>query len=190
MLELDAREILVGVTGGIAAYKAATLVSLLGKAGAGVSVVMTEAATHFVTPKTFEALTNRPVRWETFGPDHYPHLSVARKADLFCIAPATANFIGKAANGIADDLLSTIYLAFDGPVLVAPTMNVIMWQHPAVQRNVKQLRTDGVTLIGPEAGQLACGETGEGRMSEPEAIFGEIKKMAKACVKFKNDSDR
>lgn len=172
------REILIGVTGGIAAYKTAVLASLLVKNGYGVSVVTSEAATHLVGPKTFEAITNRPVASSIFDPARsHTHIELAREADLFCIAPATANIIAKAASGIADDLISTIILSFEGPLMMAPAMNTAMWNKPAVGRNIKTLENDGVILVGPESGRLSCGESGPGRMSEPEAIFAEIEKL-------------
>ncbi|MDO5579623.1 MAG: flavoprotein [Planctomycetia bacterium] len=172
---IENREILIGATGGIAVYKTAYLTSHLIQAGAHVSVVMTESATRLVAPRTFEALTGRPVRislWDSDRP--IPHVDLSQKAELFCVVPATANFIGKAANGIADDLLSTIYLAFEGPVLIAPAMNTAMWNHPAVVRNVKRLIEDGVQIIGPESGFLSCGRSGIGRMSSPDDIFNAI----------------
>ena len=132
---MQGRELLVGVCGGIAAYKAADLVSKLVQAGAGVTVVMTHSATKLVGPKTFEALTGRPVGLDVFGPGAHPHIEPARRAELFCVAPATANVIAKAACGLADDLLTTLLLAFEGPVLIAPAMNAAMWRKPAVQRN-------------------------------------------------------
>jgi phosphopantothenoylcysteine decarboxylase/phosphopantothenate--cysteine ligase len=141
------------------------------QAGAGVTVVMSRAAVKLIGPKTFEALTGRPVGLRTFGPGGHPHIELARRAELLCIAPATANLLAKAALGIADDLLSTVLLSFEGPVLIAPAMNAAMWEKPAVQRNIKQLRADGVLLIDPEKGRLSCGEAGTGRMAEPEAIF-------------------
>jgi phosphopantothenoylcysteine decarboxylase/phosphopantothenate--cysteine ligase len=176
---MTGREILIGVSGGIAAYKTAALVSRLVQAGAGVSVVMTHAATKLVGPKTFEALSDRPVLWRVFDRGGHPHIEVARRAELLCVAPATANIIAKAAHGLADDLLSTVLLAFDGPVLMAPAMNSQMWQQPAVQRNIAQLRADGITLIEPEAGHLSCGEEGPGRMAEPEVIFRAIAERLK-----------
>ena len=170
---MKSREILIGVTGGIAVYKTAALVSQLVQAGASVSVAMTQAATHFVGETTFAALTGRPVATDVF--EHgYPlggHITMAEKADLLCVAPATANFLAKAAHGIADDLLSTLYLCFAGPVLLAPAMNSVMWQKPAVQRNVQQLRSDGVQFVGPEEGWLSCRKKGIGRMASPETIF-------------------
>ncbi|NQU22822.1 MAG: phosphopantothenoylcysteine decarboxylase [Candidatus Nealsonbacteria bacterium] len=176
---MNGRELLVGVTGGIAAYKTAALVSKLVQAGAGVSVVMTRSATKLVGPKTFEALTGRPVLTKVFGaiapgregPGTHPHIELADAAELLCVAPATANLLAKAAVGLADDLLSTLLLSFDGPVVMAPAMNTRMWEKPAVQRNVEQLRADGVVLIDPEDGYLSCGTRGPGRMASPEKIF-------------------
>ena len=168
------RELLIGVTGGIAAYKTATLVSRLVQAGAGVTVVMTRSATKLVGPRTFEALTGQPVRTHVFGLGAHPHIELADSADLLCVAPATANILAKAAVGLADDLLSTLLLSFDGPVLFAPAMNTRMWEKPAVQRNVAQLKADGAVLIGPEQGYLSCGASGAGRMAEPDAIFKAI----------------
>ncbi len=168
------RELLIGVSGGIAAYKTAVLVSRLVQAGAGVTVVMTRSATRLVGPKTFEALTGRPVAARTFGRGAHPHIELARPAELLCVAPATANILAKAAVGLADDLLSTVLLSFDGPTLFAPAMNAQMWQKPTVRRNVAQLRADGAFLIEPGEGYLSCGETGAGRMAEPEAIFQAI----------------
>ncbi len=168
---MNGREILIGVTGGIAAYKTAALVSRLVQAGAGVSVVMTRAATRLVGPQTFEALTGRPVRTKQFGHGAHPHIELAEAAELFCVAPATANVLAKAAGGLADDLLSTTLLSFDGPLLMAPAMNSRMWRHAAVQRNVEQLRADGVVMIGPEEGYLSCRTHGPGRMASPEKLF-------------------
>jgi phosphopantothenoylcysteine decarboxylase len=171
---MTGRELLIGVSGGIAAYKTAALVSRLVQAGAGVTVVMTRAATHMVGPGTFEALTGRPVYSSVFGRRAHPHIELAAEAELLCVAPATANILAKAACGLADDLLSTILLSFDGPVLMAPAMNSLMWAKPAVQRNVAQLRADGVEMIDPEEGYLSCGTRGAGRMAEPETIFHAI----------------
>ena len=169
---MQGREILLGVTGGIAAYKAAMLASRLVQSGAGVTVLMTRSATELVRPRTFEALTGRPVRSEVFEATKiHAHIELAREAELLCIAPATANILGKMACGIADDLLSTVYLSFPGPVVVAPAMNCEMWEKKAVQRNVAQLQSDGVLFVGPESGRLSCGEVGIGRMAEPEHIF-------------------
>ncbi len=171
---MHGRELLIGVTGGIAAYKTAALVSRLVQAGAGVTVVMTESATRLVGPKTFEALSGRPVGINVFGPGAHPHIALARAAEVYCIAPATANLLAKAATGLADDLVSTLLLSFGGPILVAPAMNAEMWNKPAVRRNVVQLRADGLVLIDPEEGYLSCGEVGAGRMAEPDAIFRAI----------------
>ena len=165
------KEILLGVTGGIAAYKSAAIVSRLTQHGVGVTVVMTRSATKLVAPKTFEALSGRPVLHSVFEATRsHVHIESARSADLFCIAPATANILAKAAHGIADDLVSTLILSFDKPILFAPAMNTVMWNKPSVQRNVRQLQSDGMFFIGPESGHLSCGETGIGRMAEPEKI--------------------
>ena len=177
---LKGREILVGVTGGIAAYKTAALVSRLVQAGAGTSVIMTEHAARFVGPLTFQTLTGRPVYTDMFAsPEVYraDHISLADRADLVVVAPATANCLAKLAHGIADDLLSTALLAVEAPVLLAPAMNERMWEHPAVRANVELLRSRGVRMIGPDEGYLACGTTGKGRMAEPDAIFEEIRKI-------------
>jgi phosphopantothenoylcysteine decarboxylase len=170
-ISMKGREILIGVTGGIAAYKTAALVSQLIQAGASVNVVMTRSATRLVGSKTFEALTGRPVGTRLFGPGAHPHIEAAQSAELYCIAPATANFLAKAACGLADDLPSTVLLAFAGPVLVAPAMNTQMWEKPAVQRNLAQIRADGLMVIEPGAGYLSCGAIGAGRMAEPDQIF-------------------
>jgi phosphopantothenoylcysteine decarboxylase/phosphopantothenate--cysteine ligase len=170
-------ELLIGVTGGIAAYKTAALVSQLVQAGSAVRVVMTDSATRFVGPATFEALSGRPVCTDVFNDPQHPlgaHISLAETADLMCVAPATANFLAKMAHGIADDLLSTLYLSFTGSVLVAPAMNCEMWAKPAVLRNVSQLRADGVHIIDPQEGWLSCRTKGVGRMAAPEDIFAAI----------------
>ncbi len=170
------RELVVGVGGGVAAYKTAALVSSLVQQGAGVTVVLTAAAGRFVQPATFAALTGRPVCQDLFDPRYSlgAHIELARAADLICIAPATADLLGKAALGLADDLLSTLLLAFAGPVLMAPAMNAEMWRKPAVQRNVTQLQSDGVRMIGPDEGWLSCRDQGPGRMSSPEDILAAI----------------
>ena len=171
------REILVGVTGGIAAYKTAALVSGLVQAGAGASVIMTEHATRFVGPLTFQTLTGRPVHTDLFeSPDVYKaeHIALAERAELVVVAPATANCLAKLAHGIADDLLSTVLLAVEAPLLAAPAMNARMWAHPAVKANVELLRSRGVRFIGPEEGRLACGTVGPGRMAEPQEILRQI----------------
>ena len=177
---MEKREILLGVTGGIAAYKTAGLASKLVQAGACVSVVMTRSAQQLVGPATFEALTGRPVYRRLFAPrEHYrgEHIGLARRAELFVVAPATANFLAKAAHGIADDLLSTLALSVTSPVLLAPAMNAEMWQKPAVQRNIAQLREDGVHFIEPGTGWLSCGEVGTGRMAEPQEILERIRQL-------------
>jgi len=176
---MTGRELVVGVTGGIAAYKTAALVSQLVQAGAGVRVVMTRSAGKFIGRATFEALTGRPVVRSMFGDGDHPlgaHIDLA-SADLLCVAPATANFLAKAALGLADDLLSTLYLAFKGPVLVAPAMNDSMWAKPAVQRNIETLRGDGVHIVGPDEGWLSCRTKGIGRMADPEAIRAAIERV-------------
>lgn len=173
MTELSGKTIVLGVAGGIAAYKSAELVRLLIKAGARVHVVMTENGARFVTPTTFQALSGNPVwldPWDERRANSMSHIDLTRSADALLIAPATANLLAKLANGIADDLLSTLALARDCPLLAAPAMNRQMWANPATQRNVATLRGDGVTIIGPDSGAQACGELGEGRMSEPAAI--------------------
>ena len=170
---MNGRQLLIGVTGGIAAYKTAAVVSRLVQAGAGVSVVMTDAATRLVGPKTFEALSGRPVRSDMWDPavGAHPHIELAESAELLCVAPATANLLAKAACGLADDLLSTLLLSFHGPVILAPAMNSRMWEKPLVQRNARQLREDGFLFVGPEEGHLSCGTVGVGRMASPEEIF-------------------
>jgi phosphopantothenoylcysteine decarboxylase len=174
---MTGREIIVGVTGGIAAYKTAMLVSQLVQNGAGVTVVMTEAAEQFVGRATFAALTGRSVATKIFDEAHYPlgaHIQLAENKDLLVVAPASADFLAKAATGQAADLLTTLYLAFTGPVIVAPAMNSAMWEKPAVQRNVAQLRSDGVQFVEPESGWLSCRQTGAGRMAPPETIVAAI----------------
>ncbi len=178
LTDLKGRKILLGVCGGIAAYKIASLASMLVKSGAETTVLMTENATKLVAPKTFEALTKRPVAvdmWEARMV--HPHIELARQAEIFCVAPATANILAKAAAGVADDLTSSTILAFDGKILMAPAMNSVMWNKPAVQRNVATLIEDGVKMIGPVEGRLSCGESGEGRMVEPEDIYREIVRL-------------
>ena len=167
------KEILLGVSGGVACYKSAMICSRLVQAGNSVTVVLTEAATRFIGAPTFEALSGRPVATSAFDSSYPlgPHIELARRADLLLVAPATANLIAKAANGIADDLLSTTLLSFVGPVYFAPAMNVEMWSKPSVQRNVEQLVSDGVNMIGPESGWQSCRDKGVGRMSEPEKIL-------------------
>lgn len=175
-MTLSGKSIVLGVTGGIAAYKAAELTSLLVKSGAEVQVVMTEAAQKFIGAATFQALTRHPVLDSVFVDEkegQIAHIDLADKADLVIIAPATANTIGKLAAGLANDMLTTIVLAARAPVWIAPAMNVNMYAHPAVKRNLDILTTYGYRLIGPEAGRLACGWTGKGRLVPPEKIFAD-----------------
>ena len=167
------KHILLGVSGGIAAYKSAELVRLLRKQGNEVRVVMTQSAIQFISPLTFQALSGNPVHGELLDADAenaMGHISLARWADLLIIAPATANLIAKLSHGLADDLLSTLYLAALCPVYVAPAMNQAMWNKAVTRENIEKLQRHGVTVIGPEQGDQACGETGFGRMSEPVAI--------------------
>jgi phosphopantothenoylcysteine decarboxylase/phosphopantothenate--cysteine ligase len=176
---MNGRELIIGVTGGIAAYKTAALVSQLVQAGARVTVVMTEEATKLIGPKTFEALTGRPVALDMWGQGAHPHIELADRAELLCVAPATANLLAKAAWGLADDLLSTLLLAFYGPMILTPAMNSRMWEKPSVQRNVRQLREDGFTIVDPEEGYLSCRARGPGRMAPPEKIFQVIAETLK-----------
>jgi phosphopantothenoylcysteine decarboxylase/phosphopantothenate--cysteine ligase len=167
------RRILLGVTGGIAAYKAAELARLLIRNNVEVQVAMTEAATRFVTPATFQALTGKPVitdLWDASFPNAMAHIELSRGVEALVVAPASADFLAKLAHGLADDLLSTACLARNCPLLVAPAMNREMWDNAATQRNVATLRGDGVAILGPAAGDQACGEVGVGRMLEPEEI--------------------
>ena len=170
---MGAPRILLGVSGGIACYKSCELVSRLVKAGAEVRVIMTHNATQLVQPLTFQTLSKNPVATDTFAPvnaHEVEHIAWAQWADLMVIAPATANIIAKLAHGLADDMLSTTALAVRAPMLVAPAMNTAMWENPATQDNLRVLMARGVQLCGPEGGRLACGDSGMGRMSEPEAI--------------------
>ncbi len=168
---LKDRHIVLGVTGGIAAYKACDLTSRLVKAGARVRVVLTEHACHFVPPLTFETLSGSPAYTDTFAPRaEMEHISLAKWADAFVVAPATANCLAKLANGIGDDLLSTTALAMTAPVLIAPAMNANMWRHPATQANFNTLLARGVRAVGPASGRLACGDDDVGRMAEPAEI--------------------
>jgi len=176
-MQLDRKRILLGITGGIAAYKAATLCRLFIRAGADVQVVMTDAACRLVTPATMQALSGKPVftdLWDSRVPDGMGHIELSRDRELVVVAPATADFLAKVANGLADDLLATLCLARDCPLLVAPAMNRQMWENAATQRNVATLRADGVTILGPASGDQACREVGMGRMLEPEDIFAEV----------------
>ena len=170
------KEIIIGVTGGVAAFKTAALVSQLAQNDFGIHAVMTRSAHEFIGAQTFRALTGRPAVTDLFDPA-FPlgaHIELARAAEILCVAPATANFMAKAAHGIADDLLSTLYLCFTGPVIIAPAMNCEMWEKPAVQRNLKTLTDDGVHIVEPGEGWLSCRQKGKGRMAEPNEIFEAI----------------
>lgn len=179
-MELAGKRLLVGLTGGIACYKVCELVRRLQDQGASVTAVMTAAARQFVTATTLQALTGRPVYSDQWGIDGaqtsnaMPHIDLSRDADAIVVAPATAHFIAKTAHGLADDLLSTLVLARNCPLLVAPAMNVEMWNNAATRRNVEQLRADGVALLGPASGEQACGEVGAGRMLEPQELLEDI----------------
>jgi len=176
-MALTGKRILLGMTGGIAAYKAAELTRLLVKAGADVRVAMTEAATHFVGTATMQALSGQPVwtdLWDSRVSDAMGHIELSRDRDLILIAPASADFMAKLAQGFADDLLSTLCIARRCPLMVAPAMNVEMWQNAATARNAETLRRDGVTIVGPASGGQACGELGMGRMTEPADILADV----------------
>jgi phosphopantothenoylcysteine decarboxylase/phosphopantothenate--cysteine ligase len=171
------KRVVLGVTGGIAAYKAAELTRLLVKEGIAIDVVMTAAATKFIAPMTMQALSGNPVLtdlWESGSANAMGHIDLSRHADAIVVAPASADFIAKLANGFADDLLSALCLARDCPLLVAPAMNMQMWANAATQRNVTQLRADAVEILGPGSGDQACGEIGDGRMLEPEEILAAL----------------
>jgi phosphopantothenoylcysteine decarboxylase len=180
------KELLVGITGSVAAYKAAELVSKAVQAGARVSVVLTEAAQHFVGPATFEALTGRPVGVDLFQPREFfigEHIGLAQRADLICVAPATAQTLAALAHGFADSLLLATVLAFNGPVVLAPAMNAEMWAKAAVQRNVAQLRQDGYYIVEPQEGWLSCRQVGAGRMAPPEEVLSVIAKLLTSQAK-------
>ncbi|GLX68399.1 bifunctional phosphopantothenoylcysteine decarboxylase/phosphopantothenate--cysteine ligase CoaBC [Paenibacillus glycanilyticus] len=180
---LRGKTIVLGITGGIAAYKGAALCSKLVQAGAEVHVIMTESATQFITPLTLQTLSRHPVHIDTFDekdPSVVTHIDLADRADLIVVAPATANIIGKAANGLADDMLSTTLLAATSPILVAPAMNVHMYEHPAVVRNLELLASRGVMFVEPGTGQLACGYVAKGRLAEPEDIVIAVHSLLKA----------
>ncbi len=175
-MKLAGKNIVLGLSGGVACYKAAELARGLQKAGARVQVVMTDAACHFITPVTLQALSGKPVftdQWDPRVGNNMAHIDLTRQADAIVIAPCSADFMRKLAHGAADDLLSTLCVARPAsvPLLVAPAMNVEMWENPATQRNAAQLRADGITLLGPVAGEQACGETGLGRMMEPDDLI-------------------
>jgi phosphopantothenoylcysteine decarboxylase/phosphopantothenate--cysteine ligase len=175
-MALTGKRILLGITGGIAAYKAAELVRLLVKDGADVRVAMTEAATHFIGTATLQALSGQPVwtdLWDARVKDAMGHIELSRDRELIVVAPASADFMAKLAHGLADDLLSTLCIARRCPLMVAPAMNVEMWQNPATARNAETLRADGVQIVGPASGGQACGEMGMGRMTEPADILSD-----------------
>lgn len=177
MAELNGKRLVLGVTGGIAAYKAAELARLFVKDGAEVHVVLTHSGAQFVTPATFQALTGKPAwsdLWDARMPDNMAHIDLSRGADAIVVAPASADFLAKLAHGLADDLLSTLCLARDCPLIVAPAMNRQMWESPATQRNKSQLLQDGVTVLGPASGEQACGESGMGRMLEAADIHDAV----------------
>ena len=172
--KVGSKKIVLGITGGIAAYKAAELVRLLIKADYDVQVVMTEAATQFITPISMQALSGKPVfigMWDSSIANGMPHIELSRDADAILVAPASADFIAKLVHGRADDLLSTLCLARDCSLLVAPAMNKKMWENPATQRNITQIKKDNVAILGPDSGEQACGEIGLGRMLEAEALL-------------------
>ncbi len=176
-MDLRGKHIVLGLTGGIACYKSAELVRLLTKAGATVQVAMTEAATHFITPVTMQALSGRPVflsQWDARIDNNMAHIDLSREADAILIAPASTDFLAKLANGLCDDLLTTLCIARECPLLVAPAMNRQMWAAAPTQRNAAQLRADGVAILGPGTGDQACGEIGDGRMLEPEELVEDL----------------
>lgn len=178
-MDLAGKKILLGMTGGIACYKVAELTRGLTKAGATVQVVMTNAATRFITPVTMQALSGNPVytdQWDARIDNNMPHIDLTRDVDAIVIAPCSADFMFKLAHGACDDLLSTLCVARPAtlPLMIAPAMNVEMWQNPATQRNVLQIKADGIGMLGPDAGEQACGETGLGRMLEPEQLLEEV----------------
>ncbi|HEX8887379.1 MAG TPA: bifunctional phosphopantothenoylcysteine decarboxylase/phosphopantothenate--cysteine ligase CoaBC [Noviherbaspirillum sp.] len=178
-MELDGKKIVLGLTGGIACYKSAELTRALVKAGASVQVAMTQSATQFITPVTMQAVSGKPVffdQWDARIPNNMAHIDLTRDADAIVIAPCSTDFMFKLAHGACDDLLSTLCIARPAsvPLLVAPAMNVEMWQNPATRRNAAQLKADGIAVLGPAAGEQACGEVGMGRMLEPEQLLEEI----------------
>jgi phosphopantothenoylcysteine decarboxylase/phosphopantothenate--cysteine ligase len=178
--KLKGREIIVAVCGGIAAYKVADVVSKLVQSGAGVSVVMTREATKFITPLTFEALSARKVRTDTFelvDSSDPQHIALTERADLMLVAPATSNVIAKVAHGLCDDLVSLMIAAAACPVVFAPAMNNRMWEHPVAKENLAKLQRIGYRFIGPDEGWLACRNVGPGRMSEPQAIVEEVTRL-------------
>ena len=180
------REIIVGVTAGIAAYKAAALTSLLVQQGAGVTAVLTRNARKFIGEATFAALTGRPVATRGFDPSSHPlgaHIELAARADCIVVAPASADFLAKAAQGSADDLLTTLLLCAECQVVFAPAMNAAMWAKPAVQRNVAQVAADGAHIVPPGSGWLSCRQAGVGRMAEPTEIAAAIEAVLAGAVR-------
>ena len=181
-MALKGKQIVLGVTGGIAAYKSAELVRLLVKKGACVNVVMTKHACQFITPLTMQTLSKNPVGVEMFDYQQrteIEHIGLADKADILIIAPASANVIGKIANGIADDLLSTVVMATKAPILIAPSMNSNMYGNPIVQQNMKKLKVLGYHFADPDSGELACGYKGVGRLTDLEKIIAQTEKLLK-----------
>ncbi|GMO64584.1 MAG: hypothetical protein Ta2D_11410 [Rickettsiales bacterium] len=175
------KNILLGVTGGVAIYKSLFLISLLKKNGFDVQVIMTENATKLISPQLFSSMSKNFVRTKTFDDsvNKIEHIELSRWADLFVVDPATANLIGKMANGIADDLLSTTLMGANKQIVVCPAMNTQMWNNKAFQRNLKQIKDDGIIVLEPGEGRLACGETGKGRMEEPTEIVKKIEEILK-----------
>ena len=190
-MSLKGRKVLVALTGGIACYKVPYLVRSLHKAEAEVRGVMTEAATKFITPLTIETVTTRPVAVQMFPSGEFVatrHIDLAEWPDLIVVAPATANFLGKVASGISDDLLTTIICASAKPVMIAPSMNPQMWKHPATQRNVRFLKENGYQILDPTEGDMACEHWGVGRMMEPEDIFNIVQKFLTRSPQKKKSS--
>ena len=176
-MKLKGKTILLGITGGIAAYKSPELVRLLKKNGADVHVVLTRAAQHFITPLTLQTVSQNPTHTDLFSltqGQEIGHIHLAEKADIIVVAPATADFLAKAACGMADDLLTTLLLVTEAPVLLCPSMNCNMWKHSLTQKNISTLQELGHKIMEPEEGELACGMTGKGKMCEPENICKEI----------------
>src|SRR5215217_2808790 len=188
--EFAGKRIALGVSGGIAAYKAAEILRGLQRAGCTVRVAMTKRACEFITPLTFRALSGSHVVVDDYAPDNpdpIAHITFSQSVDLFVVAPATANILAKFANGVADDFLTSTYLASNAPVLVAPAMNTTMLLHPATQRNLARLRADGVRFVEPDAGEMACGTVGPGRLSEPERIVEAALGMLRESAGRSND---
>src|SRR3954470_24375326 len=183
--KLSSKKVALGITGGIASYKAAEILRGLQRSGCEVRVAMTKRACEFVQPLTFRALSGAHVIVDDYAPDNpdpIAHITFSQSVDLLVIAPATANIIAKFANGVADDFLTSTYLASNAPVLVAPAMNTTMLLHPATQRNLARLRADGVRIVEPDAGEMACGTVGPGRLSEPEMIVAAALEMLREAA--------